>query len=105
MVENLFKSLPPLSSHDEQSLPLLTHKNVRLVRIVSTGQSSAPRFWYDQNESEWVTLLQGEAVIEFTNGAITLVAGDCYFIPAHTKHRVAMTAQKEHTIWLALFIA
>ncbi|MGL6194153.1 MAG: hypothetical protein ACRC2T_04955 [Thermoguttaceae bacterium] len=44
---------------------LFQAENVRIERIVSTGQSSTENFWYDQPETEWVILLQGEAVLQF----------------------------------------
>jgi cupin 2 domain-containing protein len=77
---------------------------LRLERIVSYGHNSAPGFWYDQEESEWVILLSGSAEIEFANGKIAnLHAGDYLLIPAHTKHRVKSTSKKEKSVWLALF--
>jgi hypothetical protein len=34
---------------------------LRVERIVSLGQASAPGFWYDQAEGEWVLVLAGAA--------------------------------------------
>ena len=67
-------------------------KNVRIERIISCGQTSPERFWYDQNENEFVALLQGETVISYEDGSIRLKAGDTVLIPAHKKHRVDFTS-------------
>ena len=34
---------------------------MRVERIVSSGHCSPEGFWYDQDEQEWVPLLQGAA--------------------------------------------
>ena len=41
------------------------NEKVRIERIISAGQVSD---WYDQNETEFVVLLEGNAVIEYENG-------------------------------------
>ena len=63
-----------------------------------------PDFWYDQEKSEWVMLLQGSAGILFegSHEAIVLKPGDWINIPAHRKHRVEWTDPGEKTIWLAV---
>ena len=82
---------------------LYNTKDVRIERIVSTGHSSPPGFWYDQNESEWVVLLHGEAILEFEDEKRHMVPGDYVLIPPHCKHRVYSTSMKEPTVWLAVF--
>ena len=84
--------------------------NVRIERIVSTGHSSPPGFWYDQEEHEWILLLRGEARLVFvakknsaTEEVVHLRAGDCYNIPARLRHRVGWTSNSEPTVWLAVF--
>ncbi|MEM0968961.1 MAG: cupin domain-containing protein, partial [Verrucomicrobiota bacterium] len=64
------------------------------------GQASEPGFWYDQESTEWVTLLQGSACLEFLAGSLSLKAGDSLTIPANMKHRVARVS--EDAVWLAL---
>lgn len=87
----------------EVFLPLLERPGVRIEKIVSRGQSSPADFWYDQDEDEWVAVLDGEAVLEFDSGARqTLRAGDHLFLPANRKHRVAHTT--DPTVWLAIFL-
>ncbi len=41
---------------------------IRIERIVSQGQPSPEGFWYDQDESEWVIVLEGNAAVEFEEG-------------------------------------
>ena len=76
---------------------------VKIERIVSSGQSSPEGFWYDQDEAEWVLVLEGQAVIEFFDGKkYSLNKGDSLFIDAHCKHRVASTKAGDVTLWLAV---
>lgn len=86
---------------------LLAQPGVRIERIVSTGQASPPDFWYDQDEVEWVALLQGEAGLEFAGEAAVrhLRTGDYLTIPAHCRHRVAWTSREPPAIWLAVFVS
>lgn len=46
---------------------MLEKPGLRIERIISTGQSSAPDFWYDQPEAEWVVLLSGAARLRFAD--------------------------------------
>ncbi|CAM3039846.1 cupin [Pseudomonas plecoglossicida] len=84
---------------------LLRRPGVRIERIVSCGQASAPGFWYDQEESEWILLLTGRAGLHLEHEHWTrlLVPGDCLDIPAHCRHRVEWTSTAETTLWLAIF--
>ena len=76
----------------------------RVERIVSSGQSSPPGFWYDQDEDEWIVLLQGRAALEYGDGGgAELRPGDWLLIPAHCRHRVASTSSDPCCIWLAVF--
>ena len=102
---NLFHDLPT-SLPDELVETLLQTAHVRIERIVSTGQSSPEGFWYDQDEGEWAILLRGEATIDFGGeiGLRRLRPGDYVFIPAHQKHRVVATSNKQPTVWLAVFV-
>ncbi len=101
---NLFADLPQ-SLQEELIENIAVSKNIRIERIVSTGQASPPGFWYDQTEHEWVVVLQGEAELEFEDQAEhqRLKTGDYVLIPAHRKHRVAWTSPGEPTVWLAVF--
>lgn len=77
---------------------------VRIERIVSHGHASPDGFWYDQDQHEWVMVLQGEAVLALDGQPdVHLKAGDFLNIPAHTRHRVVSTAANQLTVWLAVF--
>jgi cupin 2 domain-containing protein len=78
---------------------------VRIERIVSTGHRSPDDFWYDQDEHEWVVVLQGEAklIFEGDEEAVGMKPGDFVNIPAHRKHRVEWTMADAPTVWLAVF--
>jgi len=75
-----------------------------LERIVSTGQSTPPGEWYDQDLDEWVALLTGSATLRFQepDEVVTLAPGDWLLIPAHRRHREEHTAKDSESIWIAL---
>jgi cupin 2 domain-containing protein len=102
---NLFAPLPRAGT-DEDIAALLTTPNVRIERIVSTGQASPPGFWWDQEWAEWVVLLTGSAGLRFESEAEAreLKPGDYLHIPAHARHRVEWTHPSEPTVWLAVHI-
>lgn len=88
---NLLYPLPD-DLHKEVFTDLLRHGPVRIERIVSNGHTSPDGFWYDQDEHEWVLLLEGEATIEWADGQqLHLNQGDTLNLPAHTRHRVTFT--------------
>ena len=102
---NLFQ-LPVRLPQDEWLDTLLQRGGIRIERIISAGQSSPPGFWYDQAEDEWVTVLQGNAALEWADGTVQeLVTGDYLLIPAGKKHRVARTSAEPPCIWLAIFMS
>jgi cupin 2 domain-containing protein len=77
---------------------------VRIERIVSKGHTSPESGWYDQEENEWVMVLQGSGTLTFEDGSTAhLSKGDHLKIPAHCKHRVSWTNPNQLTIWLAVF--
>ena len=103
MIKNLLDDLPKAA--DQESLvDLLKRPGVRIERIVSTGQTSPPGFWYDQAYGEWVAVLAGEARLRFEDepAARTLRAGDFVDIAANRRHRVEWTQPGEPTVWLAV---
>ena len=80
-------------------------RGLRVERILSTGQTSPPEFWYDQAEDEWVAVLQGDAALQWEDGSLTeLHTGEWLLIPAHKKHRVERTSITPPCIWLAIFM-
>ena len=58
--------------------------------------------WYDQEEDEWLVLLDGEALLEFESKQHPLKKGDTLFIPAHQPHRVKKTSAT--ALWLTLHL-
>jgi cupin 2 domain-containing protein len=101
---NLLADLPN-SLPEELIEKLVATKHVRIERIISTGHTSPPGYWYDQKEHEWVIVLQGHAILEIENETRSLNPGDCVLIPAHQKHRVSATSPTEPTVWLAVFFS
>jgi len=94
----------PADHSAEQFRDLLKRPGLRIERIVSTGQSSPPGFWYDEPRAEWVLVLCGEARLAFDDDAraVVLKSGDFVDIPPHRRHRVEWTHPTEPTIWLAI---
>ena len=83
---------------------IVASEGVRIERSVSTGQCSAEGTWYEQDEHEWVLLLQGAAQLAYADGQIvTLGPGDSLLLPAGRKHRVQWTEAGTPTVWLAVF--
>lgn len=77
-------------------------ESVKVERIISKGQVSTE--WYDQQEHEWVMVLQGSGELLFADGTrVRLEAGDYLNIPAHCQHKVSWTDPDQVTIWLAIF--
>lgn len=102
MTTNLFNDLPE-NLPDELLTTLLKAANIRIERIVSHGHTSPEGFWYDQDEHEWVIVLQGAARLRFEDSIVELKPGDFVNISAHKRHRVEWTTPDEPTIWLAVF--
>ena len=101
-MDNIFR-LPELLKNQEIFETIINNKNLKVERIISTGQTTPKDTWYDQQQDEWVILLQGEATLLFLdNNSIHLTAGDYLLIEAHQKHRVTFTSVNPPCIWLAI---
>jgi len=96
---NIF-DLPPLPLPEELTTIIAESGSVRIERIISTGQVSD---WYNQAETEFVTLLQGNAVIEFEDRTAAMGKGDTIVIKPHERHRVSYTSTEPPCIWLCVF--
>jgi len=102
MTGNIFSSLPEELDAEFFS-ELLRGHNIRIERITSKGHTSPASGWYDQEDNEWVLVLEGAGTILFADGRqVTLNKGDYLHIPAHEKHKVAWTDPDSLTIWLAV---
>lgn len=101
---NLYAGLPELPESAERFETLLSKPGLRVERIVSTGQTSPPGFWYDQAEAEWVVLLQGAARLRFADETDEriLAPGDWLYVAPRRRHRVEWTDTAAPTVWLAL---
>ncbi len=99
---NLFDCIPD-KLPQELVERLLETGSFRIERIVSKGHASADGFWFDQDQSEWVLLIQGAARIGFEDRTVELRPGVYLNIPAHCRHRVEWTTPNATTIWLAIF--
>jgi cupin 2 domain-containing protein len=102
--ENLLVPPCPEPGSEETTL-LVETAELRLERIHSCQASSPEGFWYDQEDHEWVTLLQGSARLRFEDetGPRELNRGDSLLIRAHRRHRLLATDPPPGSVWLALF--
>ena len=92
------------SANKEITEILASSENIRIERIVSSGQNTDKDYWYDQSQNEFVMVLQGEARILFDNGKEEhLSKGDYLEIPAYTRHQVSYTSVNPPCIWLTIF--
>lgn len=90
---------------DELTETLCRSASVRIERIVSRGHGSPSGFWYDQDENEFVLLVEGRAGlrVDGRDDELVLGKGDWLELKAHVRHRVEWTAPDQDTIWLAVF--
>ena len=79
---------------------LLQAGRVRIERICSSGQAGEV---YDQDEHEWVCLLEGQAEILFVDEGkrVSLQRGDYLLIEAHRRHYLTFTSGR--CLWLCVF--
>ncbi len=100
--DNIFDNIP---QHLDEELfeNLLTKDGIKIQRIVSEAHTTPEGQWYDQEDNEWVILLQGAAIISFENEEdIPLKVGEYLNIQAHKRHRVSWTSEEEKTVWIAV---
>lgn len=97
---NLLAALPATEA-GEAFEHLFEAPGLRIERIVSRRHASPPDFWYDQPQDEWVMVVSGKAVLEFSDGSQRpLRAGDWVTLQAHVRHRIATTSAE--TVWLTV---
>jgi cupin 2 domain-containing protein len=98
---NIFE-MPEIPLSEELITHLAETPNVRIERIISTGQVSAD--WYDQNETEFVVLLEGSAVVDFEDGRSNAMSkGDTLLIAPRERHRVSYTSTDPACVWLCVY--
>jgi len=85
---------------------LVSHEGARVERIVSLGHTAPDEGWFDQEQAEWVMVVQGAARLRFADepGDRQLGPGDWVVIDAHRRHRVTWTDPGQATVWLAVFL-
>lgn len=89
----------------ESAYTVYKDSKVLIEKIVSVGYTNIKGFYYDQSHEEWLTLLQGEAVLSYKDGThVYLSKGDTLCIPAHRCHRIESTSTNPPCIWLCVHI-
>lgn len=115
---NIF-DLKDLSEKEEVVRILAEGKNVKIEKIISTGQTTD---WQESEQNEFVILVQGEAEIEYfedknfekngniiknqrntNNKKLQLEKGDTILINRGEKHRVSYTNKNPCCIWICIF--
>lgn len=99
---NLFEEII-IDKSEEKFFEIFKNETIKIEKIVSNGQTSPQNFWYEQEQREFILLLEGFAILEFENREVELKKGDCLNIEAYEKHRVKFTSLDESTIWFAVF--
>ncbi|QKF78920.1 cupin domain-containing protein [Arcobacter defluvii] len=99
---NIFDEIP-IDKSEEKFFEIFKNEKIKIEKIVSNGQNSPENFWYEQEQSEYILLLEGFAILEFGDFEVELKKGDCLNIKAMQKHRVKFTSQTEPTIWFTVF--
>ena len=98
-VKNIFSNIPKILP-DELFEDILSTKNFRVERIVSKEHTTPKGKWYNQEQNEFVMILEGNAELFFEEGIVKMKKGDYIIIPAHVKHRVEKT---DNVVWLTIF--
>ncbi len=100
---NIYDSIPK-NPEAEVLDSIISTPGARIERIISKGHTSPENGWYDQEENEWVMVLEGSGSLTFEDGSVvSLSKGDHINIPAHCRHRVSWTDPDQLTIWLTVF--
>ena len=120
---NIF-DLKDLSVNEEIIKILFKNENVKIEKIISTGQTTD---WQESNKNEFVILVQGNAEIEYYDNKIRedknfktnenimknlkntndmklqLGKGDIILIKKGERHRVSYTSKNPCCIWICIF--
>jgi hypothetical protein cdivTM_09823 len=120
---NIF-DLKDLSANEEIIKILFKNENVKIEKIISTGQTTD---WQESNKNEFVILVQGNAEIEYYDNRICenknfktnenimknlkntndmklqLEKGDIILIKKGERHRVSYTSKNPCCVWICIF--
>ena len=120
---NIF-DLKDLSANEEIIKILFKNENVKIEKIISTGQTTD---WQESNKNEFVILVQGNAEIEYYDNRICenknfktnenimknlkntndmklqLGKGDIILIKKGERHRVSYTSKNPCCVWICIF--
>ncbi|ERK53458.1 hypothetical protein HMPREF1552_00430 [Leptotrichia sp. oral taxon 879 str. F0557] len=113
---NIF-DLKDLSEKEEVVRILTENENVKIEKIISTGQTTD---WQESDKNEFVILIQGKAEIEYfesndykenimknqrntNNKKLQLVRGDTVLINKGERHRVSYTSKEPCCVWICIF--
>ena len=113
---NIF-DLKDLSEKEEVVRILTENENVKIEKIISTGQTTD---WQESDKNEFVILIQGNAEIEYfenndykknimknqrntNNKKLQLVRGDTVLINKGERHRVSYTSKEPCCVWICIF--
>ena len=99
---NIFDEIQ-VDKNEEKFFEIFKNEKIKIEKIVSNGQKSPDNFWYEQEKSEYILLLEGFAILQFEDFEVELKKGDSLNIKAFKKHRVKFTSLDEPTIWFAVF--
>ncbi|WOH36843.1 cupin domain-containing protein [Thalassotalea fonticola] len=101
-MNNIFAKIPTDLSLEVCDI-IAQNDIIKIERIISKGQCSPKTGWYEQQHHEWVIVLQGEAILTFSDDKkVKLSVGDYLNIEPLQKHKVSWTDPDTETIWLAI---
>lgn len=103
---NLFRDAGGGGQTEHADVLLWGREGVTVERIVSYGERAPAQGVFDQDWTEFVVLLQGEARLAALDPEETFVLkpGDWLEIPRGRKHYVASTSREPPAIWLAVHL-
>ena len=104
-VRNLFREIAAGPGESIDTL-LGGRGNVTVERIVSHGGRAPAEGVFEQDWTEFVTLMQGHArlVALEPDETFELKAGDWLELPPKRKHYVASTSREPPAVWLAVHL-
>lgn len=87
---------------DEDFTTFFETNQVKIERIVTRGQPSPKNFYYDQEDGEWVLILEGEAELSFSDKTSITLKKVRVFISHLIKDIVSVPFLTMCSGWLSL---